>query len=93
MHLYIKEKEVSMQHEQPHREIQSLPIKMHLLKCTAFPLTLLISLVQGLNIPYSGISRGSEAFWSNVNDSYHKNVLYWPEPNLNPWSSRVSWMD
>ncbi len=36
-----------------------------------------------------GSSRGLEALQSNVNDSYHKSVLYLPEPTINPWTSRI----
>ena len=28
-------------------------------------------------------SRGLEALQSTMNDSYHKSVLYWPEPTIN----------
>ena len=36
-----------------------------------------------------GTSRGLEALQSNMNDSYHKIVLYWLEPTINAWTSRV----
>ncbi len=36
-----------------------------------------------------GISRGPKALQSNTNSSYHKGVLYWPEPTINRWTSRV----
>ena len=36
-----------------------------------------------------GTFSGLEALQSNINDSYHKSVLYWPVPTINPWTSRV----
>ena len=40
-------------------------------------------------VKVKGTSRVLKALHSYKNDSYHKSVLYWPEPTINPWTSRV----
>ncbi len=49
----------------------------------------LYSITVGQRNYLRGTSRALEALQSYMNDSYHKSVLYWPEPTINPWTSRV----
>ena len=42
-----------------------------------------------LYLYFKGTTRGLKALQSYMNGSYHKNVLYQPEPTINPWTSRV----
>ncbi len=38
---------------------------------------------------FKGTSSGLKALQSYMKDSYHKSALYWPEPTINPWTSRA----
>ncbi len=38
---------------------------------------------------FKGTSRGLKVLQSYMNNSYHKSALYWPEPTINPWTSRA----